>query len=137
MSEVTKSDFDFITGEFEKYFQNAQSTKYFNFPDFINHMEEKFSAAGYRTPKTPDKSRGERTEILIIYDLRAGDFIMTSGAIREIRRLYPDAYITLLVSGAAFQLAEHCPHVDEVMLYDPEYTQDFGKIYSEIFEQAT
>ena len=44
-----------------------------------------------------------------------GDFILSTGVIREIRRLYPDARITLLVRAASFNLAETCPYVDEII----------------------
>ena len=40
---------------------------------------------------------------------------MMTGAIREIRRLYPNAKITLVVYPVAFEVAEICPYVDEVI----------------------
>lgn len=52
---------------------------------------------------------------MIINDAGAGDFVTQSGAIREIRRLYPNAQITLLVSPNSVQLSECCPYVDEVL----------------------
>lgn len=54
--------------------------------------------------------------ILIIHDAGAGDFIAQSAAIREIRRLYPEAHITLIVYTHAINLAETCPYVDELLV---------------------
>ena len=59
--------------------------------------------------------------ILILTESGAGDFIAMTGAIREIRRIYPDAYITLSAHPRSLKFAECCPYVDEVIL-DP---QDF------------
>ena len=44
---------------------------------------------------------------------------MSSGFIREVRRIYPAARITLLVRSASASLAENCPYVDEVIV-DPQ-----------------
>lgn len=41
---------------------------------------------------------------------------MMTGAIREIRRLYPNAKITLVIFPRALELAEFCPYVDEVIV---------------------
>ncbi len=85
-------------------------SKYENFPaqDFIALMEPVFSAEGYRTPRAV----GEKAQILVISDGGVGDFICISGALREIRRLYPQAVITLVVFPRSFTLAEQCPYVD-------------------------
>ena len=53
--------------------------------------------------------------MLIISDSGIGDFILQSAAIREIRRLYPGAHITLIISANAFNLAECCPYIDELI----------------------
>lgn len=47
-----------------------------------------------------------------------GDFILTSGAIREIRRNYPYANITLIVSPQSYSVAECCPYVNEILTFD-------------------
>jgi len=44
---------------------------------------------------------------------------LSSGLIREVRRLYPDAHITLLVRAASAILTETCPYVNEIIL-DPQ-----------------
>ena len=79
-------------------------------------MEPKFKAAGYRD--TDNSIRGGN--ILILTEIGAGDFVSTSGAIREIRRLYPYARITLVVYPRNFELAENCPYVDEIIINSPK-----------------
>lgn len=56
----------------------------------------------------------------MLTEIGAGDFIVTTGAIREVRRLYPDAHITLLVYPNTFELAEYCPYVDEIIVSSRE-----------------
>ena len=75
-------------------------------------MEPKFKAAGYRD--TDNTIRGGN--ILLLTEIGAGDFISATGAIREVRRLYPDARITLLAQPRTFEIAENCPYVDEIIL---------------------
>lgn len=45
-----------------------------------------------------------------------GDFILMSPAIREIRRLYPNAHITLVIKSYFMPLAETCPYIDEIVM---------------------
>ena len=47
-----------------------------------------------------------------------GDVVLSSAMLRELRRLYATARITLVVSSSTRSLVEHCPYVDEV-LYKP------------------
>ena len=75
--------------------------------------------------------------ILIIHDAGIGDFIIMSAAIREIRRLYPAAHITLLVSRSALSLAELCPYVDNIVNFTMHNRdRDFAKSYQNMFEIA-
>ena len=101
---------------FEEFFERMNQTQSFNLQEFVNFMEPKFEAAGYR--ETSQLTIGN---VLVLTESGAGDFIAMSGAIREIRRIYPDARITLSAHPRSFEFAECCPYVDEVFL-DP---QDF------------
>ena len=49
-----------------------------------------------------------------------------SPAIREIRRIYPKAYITLLASHPYVALAETCPYVDEIIFRNWQGPADGG-----------
>jgi heptosyltransferase-2 len=53
---------------------------------------------------------------IIIFRLDGiGDVVLSSAMLRELRRLYPTAHITLVVSSSSRSLVEHCPYVDEVL----------------------
>lgn len=102
---------------FNQFFEHVKEQKIFSISEFIKEMEPKFEAAGYRqTPKVTAYSERRQTKILLIQDAGAGDFVIHTGLIREIRRIYPKAYIALIVKPQAFQLAELCPYVDEVII---------------------
>ena len=58
---------------------------------------------------------------MIIQDSAVGDFVLTSGAVREIRRLYPNAYIEMVIYPRCQNIAEKCPYVDEIVSKDRPY----------------
>ena len=100
-----------IVNALDEYLKKFTAEKSFVVQDFFNFMEAKFSAAGYRTPP----KIGEQFNVLIIHDAGIGDFVLMSGALREIRHMYPSAHITLVVNGGSVNLAESCPHVNEII----------------------
>ena len=97
-----------ILEAFEVFGERLSPDAPFPAQDFMCVMEPVFAAAGCRTPR----AFGERSEILVIMDAGVGDFICLSGTLREIRRLYPQAAITLVIFPPAFKLAEQCPYID-------------------------
>ena len=83
----------------------------FNVSLFLRKMEVAFIETGFR-----DKNlSGEIQSILLVRMDAAGDFILTTPAIRAVRENYPNAYITLVVSKQIYKLAELCPYVNEVI----------------------
>ena len=78
--------------------------------DFVTALEPLYRELGYRT------RHGDGQSILIVRDDAAGDFVCFSAFLRECRRLYPKAHITLLISGRNAGLTECCPYVDERIL---------------------
>ena len=86
-------------------------------------MEPIFQETGYRksVPITCYSER-QQTKILLLHDAAVGDFVIHSGVIREIRRIYPNAYISLLVKSKVAQLAELCPYFDEVILNNGHFS---------------
>lgn len=78
--------------------------------DFVAALEPLYRELGYR------ERQGEGQSILIVRDDAAGDFVCFSAFLRECRRIYPKARITLLLSGRNAGLAECCPYVDERLL---------------------
>ena len=104
-------DFELVGNALDEYFQSILREKKFIVKNFVDFMEKKFTAAGYRTP--PEV--GEKLNVSIIHDAGVGDFVLMSGAIREIRRLYPNAHIIIVVNSGSVTLAESCPYIDEIV----------------------
>jgi heptosyltransferase-2 len=55
--------------------------------------------------------------ILVVRLDRIGDVTMMGSFLRELRRGFPAAWVTLVVSPAAFNLVEACPYVNEVLIF--------------------
>jgi ADP-heptose:LPS heptosyltransferase len=64
--------------------------------------------------------------ILVVRLDGIGDLILTSPFLRELRRLNPNAWITLVVDPRFVNLVELCPHVSEVLTFEPR--RRFGKL---------
>lgn len=56
--------------------------------------------------------------VLVVRLDEIGDVVMTTPFLRELRRNLPDAWITLIVKPAVYNLVELCPYVNEVLTYD-------------------
>ncbi len=57
-----------------------------------------------------------RERIVVVKLDRIGDFVLATAFLRELRRNFPESWITLVVSEIAGPLASHCPHVNEVLI---------------------
>lgn len=56
-----------------------------------------------------------------------GDFVLFTGVLPHIRKVFPDAHITLALNSEVAPLAEHCPHVDRILPIDPgRFRTDLG-----------
>jgi ADP-heptose:LPS heptosyltransferase len=53
--------------------------------------------------------------LLIIRLDAIGDFVLFTPFLRELRQNLPNAWISLIVNPIVFNLARHCPYVDEVL----------------------
>jgi heptosyltransferase-2 len=58
--------------------------------------------------------------VLVVRLDEIGDVLLTSPFLRELRRMLPRAWITLVVKPGTFNLVELCPYVNEVLTYDWE-----------------
>ena len=94
---------------FEIYRQSKE-TKRIDTSEIMRELEPLFQAYGYRKTNMETPQR-----ILLLHDDGVGDFINCSPAIREVRRAYPKAYITLFVYERSRDLALTCPYVDQVL----------------------
>ena len=125
-------EIEIVTAALENFLHHATETGRLRLSDFVNFMEPRFAEAGYRT----ERNSGE-TNILLIHDVMAGDFITISAAIREIRRIYPAAHITLVVPPYVHNLAECCPYVDEVFVNSRRYNwSSFLSVYQQNIDVA-
>jgi heptosyltransferase-2 len=77
-------------------------------------------------PNDSNLSRAER--VLIVRLDEAGDVVLTSPFLRELRRNLPDAWITLIVKPAVYNLVELCPYVDEVLTFDWKVSRYLGPL---------
>lgn len=128
-----------VINAFQQFIQQVKVNKGFHIIDFINFMEPIFQETGYRQKKQITcYSEHYKTKILILHDAAAGDFIIHSGVIREIRRIFPYAYITLLVKSNVIALAELCPYVDEVIVNKGYFSyQNFNDMFEGYTKLAT
>ena len=111
---------EMLCEEFKRFFNHVMEKSNLNINEFMQLMEPKFISSGYRQ----EDSERQQLKILIINDSGSGDFIIASGAIREIRRLHPQEYIVLLIRSHYLALAELCPYVDEIFIHD--VSRDFN-----------
>jgi heptosyltransferase-2 len=73
---------------------------------------------GLRKDAVPARLAAFR-RILVLRTDEIGDFVMTTPFLRELRRNCPESRITLVVKPGVLNLAEACPHVNEVLTFDP------------------
>lgn len=78
--------------------------------DMRKYMDGVFTECGFRA------LRGSQSapEILVVRNDAAGDFVLFTGLLREIRRIYKNAHITLLASEKNKELAQCCPYIDNI-----------------------
>jgi len=74
-----------------------------------------------RRPKDTPEPRDYRNILVVRLD-EIGDVVLSTGMLRELRRNWPQAHITLVVKPAVFNLVELCPHVNEVLTFDRQYS---------------
>ena len=109
-NEVSDADIQLVLDGFKNIFSGAISPEQFSIAAMKNFMEPIFEQAGYRKP-----SNGTINNILLMHEAAVGDFIAISPVIREVRRAYPNAHITLIVEKGSANLAEFCPYIDELI----------------------
>lgn len=76
-----------------------------------------FRARGYRVGQQ-DAGTSKPTRILVVRLDEIGDVVLTSAFLRELRRTFPSARITLVVKPATSNVCELCPHIDELLTFD-------------------
>ena len=105
-------DMDMARQGLNDYFKAAIAQKVMK-PAFMKEfLEPVFQKAGYREAVQP----GNHPQIFVDRSFPAGDYIVISPFLRELRRIYEGAQITLVCSKRNIDLARCCPYVDNIVL---------------------
>ena len=115
---VEKSQIRYIIEGINKLYEHMINNARVDAAEMKDFMEPYFNEAGYRDGLNDSKIKGKnksKNNVVILHDAGVGDFILMSAVIREIRRNYPKAYISLVINKFAKDMAEFCPYVDEVI----------------------
>jgi lipopolysaccharide heptosyltransferase II len=67
--------------------------------------------------KIQDISKEEIRNILFLRHDRIGDMVLSTAALRSLKKAYPEARITVLASERNQEILTHNPHVDEILIY--------------------
>ncbi|MFC1794245.1 glycosyltransferase, partial [Planctomycetota bacterium] len=66
----------------------------------------------------PTHTLSQQRNVLLVRPDSIGDFVIFSGILEHIREIYKDAGIHILVQEHIAELAQNCPHIDEVITFD-------------------
>jgi len=102
---------DQLQAAMEQAYQRIAQSKVLDTAQLVQELEPAFAAAGYRQPVS-----GAPQRILLLHDAGVGDFVNLSPALRHIRMVWPEAYITLVVYTRSQPLAVTCPYVDQLLV---------------------
>ena len=132
---VEQKDINHVIGGLNALYKHMIDTRSVDANQMKNFMERYFTEAGYRNVNEENSSV---KNILIIHDSGVGDFILMSAVIREMRRIYPNAYISLLMPRASMSMAECCPYINKIVLCDGALVsyKDFFNVYMKIIDLA-
>ena len=109
MTEVQKKIYQALMAFYETHKQGEFVAR-----ELVEHMEPVFREAGFRKESRP----GDSQHILVLRDDAAGDFVLFSPFLRELRRIYPKSHITLYASDRNEELARCCPYIDNLLVKD-------------------
>ena len=138
-----KDHVSFIMDALKEFYDKNLKADELDVKSFMNFMEPKFTAAGYRQGFNPNPTERKKGNILILTEVGLGDLIISTGAIREIRRIYFEAHITLVAHRDSFIFAKLCPYVDEVIStdnynsIDEKFIDQFPNIYELCMKTAS
>lgn len=113
----------------DAYTRTMLASGQFRAEDLVAALEPAFEAARCRVRPRPGDAW--RPRILVLRDDAAGDFVLFSPVLRELRRVYPSAEMTLVVSRRNGALARLCPYVDVVV-----EEQEMPAAFPEMFKQC-
>jgi ADP-heptose:LPS heptosyltransferase len=73
-----------------------------------------------RSGALPAPEKNKIKKILIIKLSAMGDTILLFPAVRALKENFPEARISMIATSINFEAASNCPHLDEVILFDPQ-----------------
>lgn len=76
-------------------------------------------------PEVKYKNIDDTNKILIVRLDEIGDVVLVTPFLRELRKNYPNAHITLIVKPQTYNLVELCPYVDRILTFK-RYQGRFG-----------
>lgn len=76
-------------------------------------------------PEVKYKNINDTNKILIVRLDEIGDVVLATPFLRELRKNYPNAHITLIVKPQIYNLVELCPYVDRILTFK-RYQGRFG-----------
>ncbi len=128
MNEQQKMVYEALMRFYEEHKQGP-----FISAQLVEYMEPVFKAAGLREALPA----GNRQHILVMKDDAAGDFVLFSPFLREVRRIYPAAHITLFGSDRNEELAKCCPYINNLIIKDFEKEEgSFWEVYPMLVRHA-
>lgn len=68
---------------------------------------------------------GEKLKILVIQTTKIGDIVCTTPVFREIKKKYPDSYLSVLIISRVKEILESNPYIDEFIILDGESHKNF------------
>lgn len=99
---------NFIKDTLTSFFNDVELSIVHGWP-----WKKSFRQTGATQPLATDVAR-----ILVVQLADIGDLVMTSAFLREVRRQFPKAKVTLIVAPLTAPLARSCPDVDEIQVFD-------------------
>lgn len=109
-SKYVERDTERVLAAVRNFLAKHQNEKELPLEAMTGELEPVFRQYGWR------RSKGETGSILLLHSEANGDFVMSSALIRELRKTYPNAFITLMVQDYCKELAEKCSYADEVKI---------------------
>ena len=103
-----------LLGAMEKFSRMVYVARRFSYQKLYDTLEPVFHEHGWR-----EAERWGSENILVISLDPAGDNVMMSAFVRELRRNFPKARIAMLVRSYLADLWKLCPYINELLVFEP------------------
>jgi heptosyltransferase-2 len=96
-------------------------------PKIAKFLGHSLLYGGNKSQPTEISVQDSRNIVVVRLDT-IGDLVLMSPFLRELRLSSPNAWITLIVDPRFVNLVELCPHVNEVLTFDPRFMGRLGRL---------